>query len=113
MYFTFESLYVFCSARILRKELQQMKCFRLSEIQSRLLKMNNPEITDLSDENRPTVLGEKLKRVYEDEWTDAFEFLTEKREEKLADENAINILYSLLKVYYIYQLYITAVFVVC
>lgn len=66
--------------------------------------MNNPEITDLSDENRPTVLGERLKRVYEDEWTDAFEFLTEKREEKLTEEQTIDILFSLLKVYNIYKL---------
>lgn len=70
---------------------------RLSEIQSRLLKHNNPEITDLSDENRPTILGTKFKELYEDEWTDAFEFLTEQRKERLNDENTVRMLYAMLK----------------
>ncbi|XP_053400030.1 uncharacterized protein LOC123557685 [Mercenaria mercenaria] len=73
---------------------------RLSDLQSRLLKYGNPEITDLSDENRPTNLGQNFKQLYEDEWTDAFEFLTEKRPSKdnqLKDEDAIDMLYSMLK----------------
>lgn len=71
---------------------------RLSELQSRMLKYGNPEITDLSYENRPTKLGENFKQLYEDEWTDAFEFLTEKRKEQiLPDKSAIDMLYNMLK----------------
>ncbi|XP_060574364.1 hyaluronan-mediated motility receptor-like [Ruditapes philippinarum] len=64
-----------------------------------LLKHGNPEISDLSDENRPTNLGQRFKQLYEEEWTDAFEFLTEKRETDLRvdDRRAIGILYEMLK----------------
>ena len=71
---------------------------RLSEVHSRLLKLGNPEIADLSDQNRPTNLGQKFKQVYEDEWTDAFEFLTDKRTPRLKDSEAIDTLYKMLKV---------------
>ncbi|XP_060574361.1 uncharacterized protein LOC132732032 isoform X2 [Ruditapes philippinarum] len=72
---------------------------RLSEVQSRLLKQGNPEIADLSDENRPTNLGQRFKQLYEDEWTDAFEFLTEKMatDFRVDDRKAISILYEMLK----------------
>lgn len=64
-----------------------------------MLKQGNPEISDLSDENRPTSIGQKFKEVYEDEWTDAFTFLTDDRPQgKFKDEDAVALLYNLLQV---------------
>jgi len=37
--------------------------------------VNNPAICDLSDQNRPTKLGEMYNELYDNEWTDAFEGL--------------------------------------
>ena len=37
------------------------------------LSNNNPNITDLSDKNRPTKLGERYQELYDNQWTDAFE----------------------------------------
>ena len=39
------------------------------------LKTDNPNVTDLSDPNRPTKLGEMISELYDNEWTDAFEGL--------------------------------------
>jgi len=64
-----------------------------------MLKKGNPDIADLGDEHRPTNLGQKFKNVYEDEWTDAFTFLTDDRPAgKLKDEEAISMLYKLVQV---------------
>lgn len=85
----------------LREELKEEKegkdhaLNRLSELQSHLLKFGNPEITDLGDKNRPTNLGERYKEIYDNEWTDTFEFLTEKNDKK--DPEALEILYAMLK----------------
>ncbi|XP_060588985.1 uncharacterized protein LOC132744325 [Ruditapes philippinarum] len=46
---------------------------RLSELASSRLRHNNPDIADLSDENRATKLAEKLSELYDNEWTDLFE----------------------------------------
>jgi len=37
---------------------------------------DNPNITDLSDKNRPTKLGEVFSELYDNEWTNAFEGLS-------------------------------------
>ena len=42
---------------------------------SRKLRDNNPNITDLSDQNRPTKLAEKMSELYDNQWTDAFDEL--------------------------------------
>ncbi|XP_052794434.1 uncharacterized protein LOC128227704 [Mya arenaria] len=70
---------------------------RLSDIQCRLLKQGNPDIADLSDDNRPTNLGQNFKGLYEDEWTDALTFLTESRKERISDEKAVETLYKLVQ----------------
>ena len=36
---------------------------------------NNPNITDLSDKNRPTKLADRYSELYDNEWADAFEDL--------------------------------------
>ena len=48
---------------------------RLSEAIGDRLTDNNPNITDLSDRNRPTRLVEKCAELYDNQWTDAFEVL--------------------------------------
>ena len=40
-----------------------------------------PNITDLSDPSRPTKIAEKMSELYENEWTDAFEFFEGQMEE--------------------------------
>lgn len=46
---------------------------RLSEQVALKLADNNPNIADLSDMNRPTILAEKFSTLYDDQWTDAFD----------------------------------------
>lgn len=58
--------------------------FRLSSIASAKLTYNNPNIADLSDRNRPQKLGEMFGELYDNEWTDAVDRLTEIMEEKKA-----------------------------
>jgi hypothetical protein len=36
----------------------------------------NANIADLSDENRPTKLSEKYSELYDNQWTDAFTYLS-------------------------------------
>lgn len=52
---------------------------RLSKEMSSKLNHKNPNITDLSDSNRPTKIAEKYNELYDNEWTDALEELTEER----------------------------------
>lgn len=40
------------------------------------LTMDNPNVADLSDMNRPTKLGELYSELYDNEWTDAYVSLT-------------------------------------
>lgn len=50
---------------------------RLSSFASKQLTTNNPNIADLSDKNRPTKLGERFEQLYDNEWSEAFEYLKE------------------------------------
>ena len=56
---------------------------------------DNPNITDLSDENRPTKLSEKFSELYDNEWTDAFE---EAENEYQTEEKGICYLFKTLLV---------------
>ena len=59
------------------------------------LQDSNPGITNLSDDNRPTKVGEKFAELYDNEWTEAFE----EQEETTGDEKGtIEYLYKLLLV---------------
>ncbi|KAK3100475.1 hypothetical protein FSP39_020631 [Pinctada imbricata] len=51
---------------------------RLSEVAGAKLTEGNTEITDLSDPNRPTKIGERFREIYDNEWTEALEELTSK-----------------------------------
>ncbi|XP_060595624.1 uncharacterized protein LOC132749745 [Ruditapes philippinarum] len=57
------------------------------------LRLNNPDIPDLSDTNRPTKIAEKFSELYDNEWTEAFESLckTETSSEKRNIETLLNI----------------------
>lgn len=57
---------------------------------------NNPQITDLSDPNRPILLAEKFSELYCNEWSDAFETLT--KEEHFDENVAINTLLTIVTV---------------
>ncbi|XP_061184460.1 uncharacterized protein LOC133192473 [Saccostrea echinata] len=73
---------------------------RLSSIAGSKLAYNNPGITDLSDKNRPQKLGEKFSELYDNEWTDAIDSLTETMEEKKAIlmlRNALRYVYEKTK----------------
>jgi hypothetical protein len=57
------------------------------------LRLNNPDIADLSDTNRPTKIAEKFSELYDNEWTEAFESLskTERSSEKRNIETLLDI----------------------
>ena len=61
----------------------------MSRIAAHKLTDGNPFITDLSDANRPTKLGELYSELYDNEWTDGIEGLTKAGKTEL---EAINIL---------------------
>lgn len=68
--------------------------YRLSKVVGAKLADDNPNITDLSDINRPTKLSEKYSELYDNEWTDAFEECEDGRSET----ESIRILYKMLDV---------------
>ncbi|KAK3602320.1 hypothetical protein CHS0354_007113 [Potamilus streckersoni] len=51
---------------------------RLSHFAANKMKSGNPDITDLSDPNRPSKLAEDFGELYCNEWTDALEYLQQK-----------------------------------
>ncbi|KAH3737728.1 uncharacterized protein LOC127851702 [Dreissena polymorpha] len=69
--------------KILNEEKQEA-LRRLSAMMSTKLRDNNPNIADLSDQFRPTKLGEQFSELYDNEWTDAFDVLQNKFEERHA-----------------------------
>ena len=69
--------------------------YRVSQLAGAKLQDSNPGITNLSDDNRPTKVGEKFAELYDNEWTEAFE----EHEETAGDEKAtIEYIYKLLLV---------------
>ena len=70
---------------------------RLSQYTSAQMVHDNPNVADLSDLNRPTKLAEKLSELYDNEWTDGFEVLTENY--KFTETDAIQQLLDILMVY--------------
>ncbi|XP_061184511.1 reticulocyte-binding protein homolog 2a-like [Saccostrea echinata] len=70
---------------------------RLSAVAGDKLRLNNPGIADLSDENRPNKLAEKFSELYDNEWTEVFEAL---ELENFEEEKIIEMLLELLKEIY-------------
>ncbi|XP_053398896.1 uncharacterized protein LOC123556660 [Mercenaria mercenaria] len=78
----------------------------LSDTQSRLSKLmgdklsdNNPDIADLSDNNRPTKLAEKYQELYDNQWTDAYEVAEDYFPDKSEHYRIKVLLQILMKVY--------------
>ena len=59
------------------------------------LTSENPDLVDISDENRPTKLAERFLSLYDDHWTDAYAALTEAGKE---ERKTIEILLQVLTV---------------
>ena len=66
--------------------------FRLSKVAGDKLRENNPNIADLSDQNRPTKLAEMFSELYDNVWTDAYEILTHTGEHTCTEKKAIDAL---------------------
>nr|XP_034300181.1 calponin homology domain-containing protein DDB_G0272472 [Crassostrea gigas] len=78
----------------LRQENETLKN-RLSQLAGAKLTEGNPNIADLSDKNRPTNLAEHFSELYDNEWTDALEELTDS--ESKSEEEGIKILFDIVK----------------
>ncbi|KAK3580467.1 hypothetical protein CHS0354_035511 [Potamilus streckersoni] len=83
--------------RQLRKENQTLLT-RLSEIGSYQFTENNPNVADLSDANRPQKLADQFSELYDNEWTDAFEHLSEV-DDSPEEETVRRLLNILQKIY--------------
>nr|XP_022324785.1 restin homolog isoform X2 [Crassostrea virginica] len=68
---------------------------RLSEVAGSKLTAGNPNITDLSDSNRPTKIAEQFSELYDNLWTDVFEKLCQNS--KMSDIDAIRTLLQYLE----------------
>ncbi|KAL3879559.1 hypothetical protein ACJMK2_031853 [Sinanodonta woodiana] len=71
---------------------------RLCEVGAVHLTDSNPNIADLSDTNRPDKLTEQMSELYDNEWTGAYEYLTEI--EGLQDEETVRLLLNILHTMY-------------
>ncbi|XP_045211144.2 uncharacterized protein LOC123562579 isoform X2 [Mercenaria mercenaria] len=85
-----EKLRVDALRRELTKEKEEKEdaLKRLSAIMSSRLRDGNPNVVDLSDQNRPIKVGEQFSELYDNQWTDAFSametyFGTSKQESEL------------------------------
>lgn len=70
---------------------------RLSAYAGEKLRLNNPGLADLSDENRPNKLAEKFSELYDNAWTDALESLADMNQ---TEESQIQYLLQTLRVIY-------------
>ncbi|XP_033744187.1 uncharacterized protein LOC117330077 [Pecten maximus] len=70
---------------------------RMSKVTGDKLTRDNPDVADLSDPNRPQKLGEQYSQLYDDEWTDAMEILTDTDNTKDNERRGIDFLISILK----------------
>lgn len=77
------------------KKLQSLFAFfKLSRVADVHLSDNNPDISDLSDSDRPQKLNEKISNLYDKEWTDAIEIM----ETDQGEQPAIGIILNIVMV---------------
>ncbi|XP_048774224.1 trichohyalin-like isoform X2 [Ostrea edulis] len=83
--------------RELEKRLQEKEHAELTERASQNMLSKNPNVTDLSDPNRPLKIAEKYSELYDNQWTSAMENL-----EALGinEENGIKILLDTITLIY-------------
>lgn len=67
---------------------------RLSSFASKQLSEGNPNVADLSDQNRPTKIGEKFGSLYDDEWSEAFDAITTPEK---SEDDAIKYLINIIQ----------------
>lgn len=85
--------------RILTDDLRKLKAEnerllnRVSELAGAKLSAGNPNLVDISDENRPTKLAERYSELYDNDWTDAFTVLIDSGYD---DPKVVEILLKLL-----------------
>lgn len=65
---------------------------------SQAVRSNNPNVADLSDIHRPTQIAERFSELYDNEWTEAFEELTNKHANK--EKEAIILLLDFVQTAY-------------
>ncbi|XP_052794372.1 uncharacterized protein LOC128227669 isoform X2 [Mya arenaria] len=68
-----------------------LESVRLRKLAGEKLTQDNPNIMELSDPNRPTKLGEIYSELYDNQWTDAFEGLTQSGYQEAEAIRALNI----------------------
>ncbi|KAJ8297824.1 hypothetical protein KUTeg_024355 [Tegillarca granosa] len=68
---------------------------QMSEVAGLHLRNNNPAITDLSDEMRPSKLAEQFSELYDNEWTDVIECLKSTGEDN--EKDMIEFLFDIVK----------------
>lgn len=71
---------------------------RFSKVAGAKLSDDNSDIADLSDPNRAMKLSERFGQLYDDEWTNAFEALTDKDQLGMHHKEAIRMLLLFLQV---------------
>ena len=68
------------------------------------LRDNNPNLTDLSDPYRPSKIGEMFSELYDNEWTNAYDELSQSKHEV----ETIEQLNTLVMVFFLYYRYFAA-----
>ena len=64
----------------------------------------NPDIADLSDDNRPTKIAERFSQLYDDQWTDAYDALMKDGQtERDVIRILLNIVHVRINGYSLYQ----------
>ncbi|KAL3879709.1 hypothetical protein ACJMK2_031996 [Sinanodonta woodiana] len=71
---------------------------RLSEMGAMQLTEGNPNITDLSDQNRPDKIAEQFSELYDNQWTDCYMVLMDRL--RKSEQEAIETLLTILKTIY-------------
>ncbi|XP_053394462.1 uncharacterized protein LOC128555630 isoform X2 [Mercenaria mercenaria] len=75
-----------------REDFQKIERSKRASIKMR---QNNPDIADLSDTNRPTKIAERFSELYDNEWTEAFEEISNKK--NWIEKKTIEYLLSVVK----------------
>ncbi|KAK3607092.1 hypothetical protein CHS0354_026300 [Potamilus streckersoni] len=81
----------------LHRDCSQLRT-RLSQIAAMQLTEGNPNIADLSDQNRPDKLAEQFSELYDNQWTDCYQVLTDNLGK--TEEDSIKILLKIVKTSY-------------
>ncbi|KAH3833561.1 uncharacterized protein LOC127879079 isoform X2 [Dreissena polymorpha] len=90
--------HAWCSGRAIDSRVPEVPGSNAGRKAGIALVHDNPDITDLSDPNRPTKIAERWSELYDNEWTDAFE--EEVRSRKVDEKEVIKDLLEVVKLAY-------------